>query len=165
MNKFYEHKLNTMKSKHILSILFMGAVLLSLSCKDQKKASSIENTETAAAYYCPMHCEGEKTYTEEGSCPVCKMDLVKKSNETHGVMCQCKDGEECTCPAGECKCDTKTSEHDHEAMSKMHHDGDKEKMCQCKEGECTCEKGNCKCGTPGYDHFGNKIDDEQDESE
>ncbi|MEH6569864.1 MAG: heavy metal translocating P-type ATPase [Halioglobus sp.] len=27
-------------------------------------------------YYCPMHCEDEKTYTEPGNCPVCGMDLV-----------------------------------------------------------------------------------------
>lgn len=30
------------------------------------------------AYYCPMKCEGEKTYEHKGSCPKCKMDLVKK---------------------------------------------------------------------------------------
>lgn len=27
-------------------------------------------------YYCPMHCEGEKTYTKPRDCPVCGMDLV-----------------------------------------------------------------------------------------
>jgi len=31
------------------------------------------------AYYCPMECEGEKTYAELGSCPVCGMDLVEKN--------------------------------------------------------------------------------------
>ena len=30
---------------------------------------------SGARYYCPMHCEGEKTYAEAGKCPVCKMDL------------------------------------------------------------------------------------------
>ena len=29
-----------------------------------------------AVYYCPMHCEGDKTYDTPGSCPVCGMDLV-----------------------------------------------------------------------------------------
>ena len=29
----------------------------------------------AAIYQCPMKCEGEKTYAEAGTCPVCKMDL------------------------------------------------------------------------------------------
>lgn len=28
-----------------------------------------------AKYYCPMKCEGEKTYDKPGSCPVCEMDL------------------------------------------------------------------------------------------
>ncbi len=26
-------------------------------------------------YYCPMHCEGDKTYSKMGDCPVCGMDL------------------------------------------------------------------------------------------
>ena len=29
------------------------------------------------AYYCPMKCEGDKTYEEAGSCPECGMDLVE----------------------------------------------------------------------------------------
>src|SRR5690554_148798 len=27
-------------------------------------------------YYCPMHCEGDKTYDKPGNCPICGMDLV-----------------------------------------------------------------------------------------
>ncbi len=30
-----------------------------------------------ATYQCPMKCEGDKTYEEEGACPKCKMDLKK----------------------------------------------------------------------------------------
>jgi Cu2+-exporting ATPase len=29
-------------------------------------------------FYCPMHCEGEKTYNKAGDCPVCGMDLVEE---------------------------------------------------------------------------------------
>ncbi|MBK8519054.1 MAG: copper-translocating P-type ATPase [Saprospiraceae bacterium] len=29
-------------------------------------------------FYCPMHCEGEKTYDKTGDCPVCGMDLVEE---------------------------------------------------------------------------------------
>lgn len=29
-------------------------------------------------YYCPMHCEGDKTYDKPGDCPVCGMNLVKE---------------------------------------------------------------------------------------
>lgn len=42
-----------------------------LSCNSEKKSEDIL-TET---YECPMQCEGDKTFTEEGSCPICKMDL------------------------------------------------------------------------------------------
>ncbi len=31
-------------------------------------------------YYCPMHCEGDKTYDQPGDCPVCGMDLVEEQN-------------------------------------------------------------------------------------
>ncbi len=29
-------------------------------------------------FYCPMHCEGEKTYNKAGDCPVCGMPLVEQ---------------------------------------------------------------------------------------
>lgn len=29
-------------------------------------------------YYCPVHCEGDKTYDQPGECPVCGMQLVIK---------------------------------------------------------------------------------------
>ena len=31
-----------------------------------------------AVYYCPMRCEGDKTYDHPGHCPVCGMDLVEQ---------------------------------------------------------------------------------------
>ena len=31
-------------------------------------------------FYCPMHCEGDKTYDKPGDCPVCGMDLVEEVN-------------------------------------------------------------------------------------
>jgi len=31
-------------------------------------------------FYCPMHCEGDKTYDAPGDCPVCGMDLVEEQN-------------------------------------------------------------------------------------
>jgi heavy metal translocating P-type ATPase len=31
-------------------------------------------------FYCPMHCEGDKTYEKGGDCPVCGMDLVEEQN-------------------------------------------------------------------------------------
>ena len=39
---------------------------------------SIKPTDPHAkvVYYCPMRCEGNKTYDHPGACPVCGMDLV-----------------------------------------------------------------------------------------
>lgn len=48
-----------------------------MSCKNR----SAENGNDDVAYHCPMQCEGDKTYTEQGSCPVCKMDLVVVENK------------------------------------------------------------------------------------
>ena len=35
-------------------------------------------------YYCPMHCEGNKTYDKPGDCPVCGMHLKKEESFTKG---------------------------------------------------------------------------------
>ncbi|MBS0010331.1 MAG: hypothetical protein KFF49_02910 [Bacteroidales bacterium] len=34
------------------------------------------NSQSKQQYYCPMHCEGNKTYDKSGDCPVCGMNLV-----------------------------------------------------------------------------------------
>lgn len=47
-----------------------------LKKKEEKKA----NQSTTGTFYCPMHCEGEKTYDKPGDCPVCGMDLVEEVN-------------------------------------------------------------------------------------
>ena len=132
-------------SKHTLIILFSALLLLS-ACKEKSNYSSEpeqdENTLSAgkqdnnksttdAVYKCPMDCEDGKTYSEAGSCPICKMDLALLENGSEQKSKQGMHGQ------------------------KAKHN--KKKMCQCKEGECKCKKGECKCGTPGYDHFGNKI--------
>jgi len=43
-------------------------------------------------FYCPMHCEGNKTYYKTGDCPVCGMDLVEEQNLTTVTI------EQWTCP-------------------------------------------------------------------
>ena len=47
----------------------------------KKDADKIKNS-GPGTYYCPMHCEGEKTYDKPGDCPVCGMDLVKEASTT-----------------------------------------------------------------------------------
>ncbi len=39
-------------------------------------------------FYCPMHCEGEKTYDEPGDCPVCGMALVEEVNLSQAATTQ-----------------------------------------------------------------------------
>jgi Cu2+-exporting ATPase len=50
------------------------------STKDDCCNSSImaEVTKGNGVYYCPMHCEDEKTYSQPGDCPVCGMDLLEQ---------------------------------------------------------------------------------------
>lgn len=42
-------------------------------------------------FYCPMHCEGDKTHDKPGDCPVCGMDLVEEQNLN-------SSGTQWTCP-------------------------------------------------------------------
>ena len=39
-------------------------------------------------FYCPMHCEGDKTYDKPGDCPVCGMGLVEEHNLTAATQAQ-----------------------------------------------------------------------------
>ncbi len=41
-------------------------------------------------YYCPMHCEGKKTYNKQESCPICGMDLLEQP--------QLNSNKQYTCP-------------------------------------------------------------------
>jgi Cu2+-exporting ATPase len=43
----------------------------------------------SGVYYCPMHCEGEKTYDKPGDCPVCGIDLVEQPSVNKKVQYTC----------------------------------------------------------------------------
>ena len=58
----------------LCSILFIGFT----ACKNDPAKSSDET----AVYQCPMKCEGDKTYDEPGTCPVCKMALKEVEAKT-----------------------------------------------------------------------------------
>ncbi len=47
--------------------------------KPKKKAEATGS----GVFYCPMHCEGDKTYDKPGDCPVCGMDLVEAPAATN----------------------------------------------------------------------------------
>lgn len=67
-------------------MIYVGMVIflaITTSCSSDATSEATNEGEGAAeqsktVYYCPMECEGEKTYEEPGSCPVCGMDLVEK---------------------------------------------------------------------------------------
>jgi len=67
-----------MKIKNIIVLILISIV--SFSCAKSNKNQENEVT----VYQCPMKCEGEKTYQQEGSCPVCNMDLkLVNSDKEH----------------------------------------------------------------------------------
>lgn len=43
-----------------------------------KQSKETPKGKGTGTFYCPMHCEGDKTYDEPGDCPVCGMDLVEE---------------------------------------------------------------------------------------
>ena len=105
-----------------------------------------------------MDCEKGKTYGEQGSCPVCKMDL-KEAHAKHGKKCKMHEGGECSCKADKCKCKD-CKKHAKGESCKKDADGNCTcKECKCKncsekaqamsckkdkDGNCSCEKGKCK---------------------
>ena len=58
---------------------------------EPKKESQPKGKGTGT-FYCPMHCEGEKTYDKPGDCPVCGMDLVEEQKLSNSLA------EKWTCP-------------------------------------------------------------------
>lgn len=69
-----------------IKILLSAFVLLItiVSCNSNSPKNAHEDL---AVYQCPMQCEGDKTYVEIGSCPVCKMDLkrIKLASKTENT--------------------------------------------------------------------------------
>ncbi|WP_456438700.1 SCO family protein [Psychroserpens sp.] len=67
-------------------ILVCVALFSFNSCKDSKENKDTNKEGVAAVYQCPMQCEGDKTYSETGSCPICKMDLKSVANKTSKIV-------------------------------------------------------------------------------
>jgi len=144
-----------------LLVLVFSFFLLT-SCEEKKSDKKTEPQEVNTSelvYQCPMDCEKGKTYHEEGSCPVCKMDL-KEASEGHSKACKMNEGGECSCKADKCKCKDCKKHADGKTCEK-----DKDGNCICKEckcenckeqasamtckkdkdGNCNCKKGECEC--------------------
>jgi heavy metal translocating P-type ATPase len=67
-------------SQHIpldkLKELFKGSNYMIHTIDEEIKEKPESKKGIQGTYYCPMHCEGEKTYDKSGDCPVCGMDLI-----------------------------------------------------------------------------------------
>src|SRR5664280_2655541 len=59
------------------SISLLGDIAFANKFKEDKLKLKSSGKGTGG-YYCPMHCEGDKTYDKPGDCPVCGMDLVEQ---------------------------------------------------------------------------------------
>jgi Cu+-exporting ATPase len=60
--------------------------------KDKHSHSTIQRTDPKIGngiYYCPMHCEGKKTYDKPGDCPVCGMHLVEQPRTSSAQQYTC----------------------------------------------------------------------------
>tara|TARA_R110002049_G_scaffold98195_1_gene239135 strand:+ start:3646 stop:6096 length:2451 start_codon:yes stop_codon:yes gene_type:complete len=58
----------------------------------QRKKEDTAQGKGTGTFYCPMHCEGDKSYDKPGDCPVCGMDLVEEQNQS------VSSSEQWTCP-------------------------------------------------------------------
>lgn len=61
------------------SISLPGDIAFAHKIQQEKEmAKKISAGKGSGVFYCPMHCEGEKTYDKPGNCPECGMDLVEQ---------------------------------------------------------------------------------------
>lgn len=69
-----------------------------------KKSKAKKVTPAAAVYQCPMKCEGDKTYTKPGKCPVCNMNLKAMAKPAAAIYkCPMKcEGDKTYSKAGKC---------------------------------------------------------------
>ena len=78
--------------KTTITLTAFALMILFTACGSDKQEQQdparqeMKQAEEATTYYCPMKCEGEKTYAEMGSCPVCGMDLVETGTEGDASM-------------------------------------------------------------------------------
>lgn len=65
----------------ITSVIFFSCTVKVNDTHSENASETVDKSgpEYTSAYICPMHCEGSGA-SEMGSCPVCKMDLVKNEN-------------------------------------------------------------------------------------
>jgi Cu2+-exporting ATPase len=80
----FQHSLDSLNGNYTISPLGEKS-------KNHHKKFETFNGIGTGTFYCPMHCEGDKTYDKSGDCPVCGMDLVEEQNlsTTNSVQWTC----------------------------------------------------------------------------
>jgi len=64
-----------MKKVILITLCSIGFFITSCDNKQNKADEKSNISTTDEKYQCPMKCEGEKTYAQQGECPVCHMEL------------------------------------------------------------------------------------------
>jgi len=66
--------------KELQALITRAGLHYTITTVDGSAASEIKSqlVQGNGIFYCPMHCEDEKTYDQLGDCPVCGMDLVEQ---------------------------------------------------------------------------------------
>lgn len=115
------------KFKIILSMAIALFYFTAVNAQSTKATKSA--TADTAVYKCPMKCEGDKTYTKAGKCPVCNMNLKSMSKPVAAIyQCPMKcEGDKTYDKAGKCpkcnmnlaKVETHKQEHGNEGHN--HH--------------------------------------------
>ena len=64
-----------------LALLMFCLVFLFACNNGRKEHDHSSHVSSQGTYICPMRCEGEKTYSQPGTCPVCNMKLEPVENK------------------------------------------------------------------------------------
>ena len=74
----FQEKLSSTGNYSIHSLEEKTACCSSAREEASEKIKEKQKGKGTGVYYCPMRCEGDKTYDKAGDCPVCGMDLVEE---------------------------------------------------------------------------------------
>ncbi len=104
--------------------LVMAGLHYTFQTNEAKDVKVLHHENGNGIFYCPMHCEGTKTYDNQGDCPVCGMALVEQPKVVKAIQFTCpmhphilKD-EPGSCP--ECGMDLVVVEPDESAEDKTY---------------------------------------------
>jgi len=91
--------------KKIKVIITMAIAMFGFTALNAQSTKIMTDKVVAdTVYYCPMKCEGDKTYDKVGKCPICNMKL-KPTPKPAAVIFQCPmkcEGDKTYNNAGKC---------------------------------------------------------------